>query len=211
MVTLLETVALVLEEKAWLFVKYALKEQFSNYAVSLYKDLPVEIFEGFLSILCVGVLAIILFDKRGWRKIVGMLLVEYVFLIYCSTVIFRKYSEERGFNLSPFWSYEAIRNGNEILLPQNIMNVIVFIPIGGLLCLLFSKGTWWKTIGMGCFISMSIEALQYIFKHGFCEVDDVIHNTLGCAIGCGIASLLKYAYSGIKKYRKAENTETELL
>ena len=77
--------------------------------------------------------------------------------------------------------------------------------------MLFSKGTWWKTIGLGCLISMSIEALQYIFKHGFCEVDDVIHNTLGCAIGCGIASLLKYAYSGIKKYRKAENTETELL
>ncbi len=101
--------ALVLEEMEGVFVNSVLKEQFSNYVESLYKDIPVELFEGLLSILCVGVLAIVLFDKHGWRKIVGLLLVEYVFLIYCSTVIFRTYSEERGFNLSPFCRFGAMR------------------------------------------------------------------------------------------------------
>lgn len=179
-----------------------MKEQLSKYAESLYKDIPVELFEGLLSILCVGVLALVLFDKHGWRKIVGLLLVEYVFLIYCSTVIFRTYSEERGFNLSPFWSYEAIRNGNEVLLPQNIMNVIVFIPIGILLFLLFTKGKWWKTIGLGCIISISIEVLQYIFKRGFGEVDDVIHNTLGCAIGWIMVKGLRFVIDGLRPINK---------
>lgn len=182
-------------------MNFVLKEQFSNYAEELYKDIPIDVFEGLLSILCVGILAIVLFDKHGWRKIVGLLLIEYVFFIYCSTVIFRTYSEERGYNLSPFWSYEAILNGNDILLPQNIMNVIVFIPIGILLYLWSSKGKWWKAIGTGCIISISIEAMQLVTKRGFCEVDDVIHNTLGCVIGYGIAKLITFYINGLGRVR----------
>ncbi len=193
------TVALVLEEMEGVFVNFILKVKLSNYAESLYKDIPIEVFEGLLSILCVGMLAIVLFDKRGWRKIVGLLLVEYVFLIYCSTVIIRTYSEEHGFNLTPFWSYATILNGNEVLLPQNIMNVIVFIPIGILLGLWFKKGTLWKTIGFGCLISISIEVLQFTFKRGFCELDDVIHNTMGGAFGFGVIKLILFAHSAFCK------------
>ena len=36
---------------------------------------------------------------------------------------------------------------------------------------------------MGCGISVTIEALQFFFMRDFSEVDDVIHNTLGCLIG----------------------------
>lgn len=34
--------------------------------------------------------------------------------------------------------------------------------------------------------SISIEFAQYIFNLGWCEVDDVISNTLGAVIGCGL-------------------------
>lgn len=172
-----------------------MKEQLSNYAESLYKDFPVEVLGGVLLVLCVGVLIIVLFEKFSWRKIARLILIEYVFLIYCSTVIFRIYSEERGFNLTPFWSYEAIINGDDILLPQIIMNIIVFIPIGILLCAMFAKGKLWKTIGLGCLLSISIEVSQFLFKRGFSEVDDVMHNTFGCLIGylmvMGVRFLLK--------------------
>ena len=36
---------------------------------------------------------------------------------------------------------------------------------------------------MGCGISVTIEALQFFFMRGFSEVDDVMHNTVGCVIG----------------------------
>ena len=36
---------------------------------------------------------------------------------------------------------------------------------------------------MGCGISVTIEALQFFFMRGFSEVDDVMHNTIGCILG----------------------------
>ena len=43
--------------------------------------------------------------------------------------------------------------------------------------------TWWKALLVSCGISVTIEALQFLFMRGFSEVDDVMHNTLGCLIG----------------------------
>lgn len=57
-------------------------------------------------------------------------------------------------------------------------------------------------LGLGCLISISIETMQYIFKCGFSEVDDVMHNTLGCAIGFGIAKLMMIIYSAIVGHNK---------
>lgn len=43
--------------------------------------------------------------------------------------------------------------------------------------------TWWKALLVSCGISVTIESLQFFFMRGFSEVDDVMHNTLGCLIG----------------------------
>lgn len=114
-------------------VEDIMTELFKRYIVSLYQDVPTEVYEGLLSVFCLGIVIIVAFLgwKRGWGKIAGLLLVEYVFLIYCSTVIYRKVAEGVfGYNFSPFWSYEAIQNGRQDLIAENAMNVIVFIPIG---------------------------------------------------------------------------------
>lgn len=39
---------------------------------------------------------------------------------------------------------------------------------------------------IGCLCSIATEATQYLLKMGWCETDDVIHNTLGTAIGVWI-------------------------
>ena len=36
---------------------------------------------------------------------------------------------------------------------------------------------------IGCLCSIATEATQYLLKMGWCETDDVIHNTLGTVIG----------------------------
>lgn len=160
-------------------------QQIWEYLASLYQDIPVTVYEGMLSILCLGFVVIIVFCglKRGWRKIAGLLLVEYLFLLFCSTIVFRATSEVQKYDWEPFWSYQAIEEGRLELLPENIMNVVVFVPVGILLGCAFCSMRWWKALLIGCGISVSIEALQYFFHRGFAETDDVMHNTLGGMIG----------------------------
>lgn len=163
-----------------------MKEQFRQYVINLYQNIPTEVYEGLLSIFCLGVIGLVAFFgwRRGWKKVAGLLLAEYVFLLYCSTVICRKVSEGVvGHNFSPFWSYEAIKNGREDLIAENIMNVVAFMPIGALLCGAFQSMTWWKAALIAGGLSISVEVMQFVYRLGFAEVDDVMHNIIGCVLG----------------------------
>ena len=163
-----------------------MREQFRQYIINLYQDIPQEVYEGLLSVFCIGLVVFVAWKgfKTGLRYSAILLLVEYVFLIFCSTVIFRATGEISKYDFHPFWSYKAIQDGRENLLAENIMNVIVFIPVGMILgSLLKVKGSWLIALLIGCSISVTIESLQFFFMRGFSEVDDVMHNTLGCLIG----------------------------
>ena len=169
-----------------------MKEQILRYFESLYDNIPMAVYVGLLSVLCLGVIIIIACCglKRGCRKIVGLILAEYVFVIYCSTIIFRTAADGNGHEFRPFWCYEAIQNGRTELLTENLMNVVVFAPIGVLLGSVFrGKGAWLIVLAIGTLISLSIEVLQYGLKCGLAETDDVMHNTIGCLTGYGIISL----------------------
>ena len=50
---------------------------------------------------------------------------------------------------------------------------------------------WWKVLLVVCSISIVIESLQFWFVKGFSEVDDVMHNMLGCMIGYGVYLLIE--------------------
>ena len=163
-------------------------KQFEDYALSLVHAIPYSIYEGIASISCLGLVVFIAWKgfKTGLRYSAALLLIEYVFFIFCSTVIFRPTGEARQYDFHPFWSYDR-----PDLLIENIMNVVVFVPVGMLLCVAFKQMTWWKALLIGCSISISIEALQFLFIKGFSELDDVIHNMVGCLIGCGFYSLME--------------------
>ena len=122
-----------------------MREQFRTYIVSLYQNIPTEVYEGLLSVFCLGLVVFIAWKgfKIGLCYSVALLLIEYIFLVFCSTVIFRATCETRQYDFHPFWSYKAIQEGREDLLAENIMNVIVFIPIGMILgSLLRVKCSW---------------------------------------------------------------------
>jgi len=173
-----------------------MRDLFKQYIISLYQDIPQEVYEGLLSVFCIGVVLFVAWKgfKIGVRYSANLLLMEYIFLIFCSTVFFRATGETRQYDFHPFWSYRAIQEGMADLLPENIMNVVVFIPVGLLLGMAFKQMTWWKSILIGLCISASIESLQFYFMKGFSELDDVMHNTLGCMIGFGIFALGRYGY-----------------
>lgn len=169
-----------------------MREQFRTYIVSLYQNIPTEVYEGLLSVFCLGLVIFIAWKgfKTGLRYSAILLLVEYVFLLFCSTVIFRATGETRQYDFHPFWSYSR-----PDLLVENIMNVVVFIPVGLLLGIAFKQMTWWKALLIGCSISVTIESLQFFLMRGFSEVDDVMHDTLGCLLGYGIMTILRIIFN----------------
>ncbi len=110
---------------------------------------------------------------------------------------------EKQFDLMPFWSYRAIMNGMEQYLAENIMNVVVFVPVGILIGIAMRSRNVWAALLVGAGLSVGIELLQFVFKKGFTEVDDVMHNTLGCLIGYGVYSIGRYVDEKFSKRRVA--------
>ena len=152
------------------------------------------VYEGLVSIFIAGSIIILTINgvKNGWRKVLGLLLLEYIIFIYSSTVFSRDYYESPRYNFDIFWSYQPKYKIDTLgFITENIMNVLAFVPIGFLSKFVIRKAKWWNVLLFGFFISIMIESLQYFFHRGFSETDDVIHNTLGCMIGIGLYYLIQ--------------------
>lgn len=120
----------------------------------------------------------------------------YVALIFIVTVLNRtRNSPDFGVSLIPFSSYRLMRQGNLELFRESVMNIAFFYPVGFLFCCIDTKKLQekkWLIIVFSCAYSIIIEICQYIFRLGWVETDDVIHNTLGCALGMLAYILLDY-------------------
>lgn len=64
-----------------------------------------------------------------------------------------------------------------------VLNVLLYVPLGYLALSLFPGLKPWQAIVIGLGCSVATELAQWLFKMGWCEVDDVMHNTLGAALG----------------------------
>ena len=152
--------------------------------------IPIEIYWGLLGLSVVGLMGLICRKgfRRGLRYGTVLLLAEWVFLVLCAIVFFRATGAERECNLMPFWSYWDYGNDSYFLdmFGENILNVLLFGPIGFLAGCGLQGMTFKNVLFLGGGLSVFIELLQFVFKKGFCETDDVIHNVLGCIIGYGM-------------------------
>ena len=89
-------------------------------------------------------------------------------------------------NLVPFvllFDYDNIRD----IIWNVVGNMIMFIPTGIVLPAVYKKlDCIWKVVAIGLLISLCIEILQLPFPSRASDVDDLILNTLGVAVGYGI-------------------------
>ena len=69
-----------------------------------------------------------------------------------------------------------------------LKNIWLFIPFGAILLRLFPRKA---VLLVPILLSVTIEAVQYFTGMGFCELDDVISNGLGGAVGYGTARLIQ--------------------
>lgn len=101
----------------------------------------------------------------------------------------------RSYNLVPFatiWEYASGSGG--VTVAQSVRNlagnVAVFIPLGLCLQVLLRDKRAWVSVGIVLAVSVAVELLQLALGVGACDVDDVILNTLGGALGVGLYRLL---------------------
>ena len=145
-------------------------------------------------------------NLKGARiGVMTTLLIEYMFLILGSTVIYRTSGDTYMYKLTPFWSYVAIADGQKELIEENLLNVALGIPFGFLLSFICTKNALLKSFLFGAAFSVCIELSQLFFKRGLCEFDDLFHNTLGSVVGCGIGMLM---IVGIRKVRGSKILRT---
>lgn len=98
--------------------------------------------------------------------------------------------------LEPFWSYRKW-NAADVRW-QIYMNIFLFIPYGAILKSLGTK----HPIFIALLTSIFIELMQFVFALGLCETDDVINNTMGAAIGCGLFEISDMAFKKVRWRRR---------
>ena len=81
-------------------------------------------------------------------------------------------------------------------LPQIAFNVVLFMPLGFIAGRLLRWG-FWRSVVVGLLASLAIEVAQgtglfgvYPYAYRTADVDDLIYNTSGAALGWGCAALL---------------------
>lgn len=143
---------------------------------------------------CGAVLVLIaLFVKERLR--IAFLVCYLGFIVYM-TIAWREATSARGvFEL--FRSYSRFFS-NGRTRQEIINNIWLFIPFGAVLTSLLrdkaGKGKV-KSImicGLICMVlSGTIELIQWVGKIGLCELDDIVSNTIGGAIGSAAATLVR--------------------
>lgn len=110
-----------------------------------------------------------------------------IFIVWLTLLKREPRGLERVFKPELFWAIRSwIVNPtvvNKAEAVQYLLNILFFIPYG---LLIPWKENWKRVFVTALVLSISIELSQYIFNLGWCEVDDVISNTLGALIGYGI-------------------------
>lgn len=125
-------------------------------------------------------------NRIGW-----VLFVAYCGFLLWLTIFSREPRVgERVFKWELFWSYRAWIAGKSYGKTesiQNVNNILLFIPFG----MLFPGTNWKELLLTAILFSVSIEAVQFVFNLGWCEIDDVICNLMGTVTGFGLWKCVK--------------------
>mgnify|MGYP004635722517 CR=1 FL=1 len=156
-------------------------------------DLGIPIIHFLFVLLVIFVIFCVCYIKQGQiykGQLLILLFVIYIYVLAGSTIVYRdswylSLNWVRRYEMIPFRSYyEAITKKQYILMLQCLLNVILFIPFGLLLNAILKPKSMARIITSAFLLSFVIEILQAFTHRGLCEMDDIIHNTVGAWLGC---------------------------
>ena len=131
-----------------------------------------------LSIVFVIITAIV--DIK-WNRV---FLILYVCIILYLTLMYR-YNDHGNNRISFFESYRQLFISNETRA-DILKNIWLFIPLGAIVYQLYPKKL---ALLIPILLSILVEVIQYATGIGFCELDDILSNSLGGVIGFYCAKL----------------------
>lgn len=164
-------------------------------------------------IILVGIatMAYIWIHERYWTSHVTKAVDEILLIGWLGVTILVTIGQRTNYEtvtiaaLQPLQSYrEAKITGNIEIYRSNFMNVVLFYPAGLLVAMLLPRRWpgWCRCVLVAIVLaamSAGIEFLQYRCCLGRCEIDDVIHNTLGALLGSLAALLLPPFFAFLKE------------
>ena len=153
-----------------------------------------------LAVLTVVILAAAaaahIFLRKNVKRDVGGIAAIFAFLLVLYVTVLSRGEIVEDIVLMPGYSFSRAAHSEEYLR-MVLMNIFLFVPFGASVSLAWGGKKPCKvipaTIGLGAILTVVIEAVQYFFRLGCAETDDVICNVLGTVIGllpyivtCGI-------------------------
>lgn len=137
-----------------------------------------------------------------WNSVVWFLLVVYLAVMCVTVFLSREPGSRQGIDMTLFGTWGVTPQEHAFV----IENILLFVPFGILYPLAVSAGNagrrghngssekaileehrkagWERlTILWGFLISAGIETVQLITERGYCQLDDVVMNTLGTVAG----------------------------
>lgn len=121
-----------------------------------------------------------------------VLFLLYLAALLAVTLLVRVGTVRNDIQMEPLHQIkQAISTQNWGIVEHNYQNVILFIPLGILIPFInphyFRKFSY--SVLAAVILSTTIEATQYLFQLGTCDIDDIIANTLGAVIGFAAARI----------------------
>lgn len=97
-------------------------------------------------------------------------------------------------NLVPFKTillYLLGEKGQVIAIFELIGNIILLVPIGFIVPVIYRKMTWQKSLVLAVATGLIIEGMQAVLRVGIFDIDDVILNGLGIMLGFAVFTVLR--------------------
>lgn len=127
-----------------------------------------------------------------------------LFTAYCTWMLVLLFDREQsggGINLEPLHTirlfirvllYDPSEYNIRLAIVNLFGNIVLFIPLGYFLPRLWAGlRKWWRTWLVTLAVMTAVELTQLLTLRGSCDVDDLILNLLGAAIGYGLFRILR--------------------
>lgn len=147
----------------------------------------LDLFGGAIVSLPIVMIFAFIFDKertqRKWLWLILYVLYLNAMLIITGVPDFSYITWRPAINVIPFHDF-SIYN-----IVGMILNIVMFVPFGFFLPVYFVRyQKWYHTLAAGFFMSLLIEVIQ-MFTFRASDIDDLLMNTLGTAIGFALSRM----------------------